>query len=83
MTGRICSVCEVNKRPSALTGGSIALIKGPIFSRFPLLLRAGLKSSHVGGMEAWRDGGMEVGGELLIFTINNLCCVCAFFQVNC
>lgn len=57
MTGRICSVCEVNKPSSALTGGSIALIKGPIFSLFPLLLRARSKWSHVGGMEGWKWGG--------------------------
>lgn len=57
MTGRICSVCEVNKRSSALTGGSIALIKGPIFSLFPLLLRVKVESRR-------RDGGMEVGLEL-------------------
>lgn len=53
----------------------MALIKGLIFSLFPQLLRARLKSNHVW----WTEGG---GADRLILTINNLRRVGAFFQVG-
>lgn len=55
MTDRISSVCKENKRWSALPGGSMALIKGVIFSLFSPLLRARLKFSHV-----WWEEGLIV-----------------------